>query len=79
LDLIAPDRSSRTARSVAGKQRNLPLEVDGRKSVAGEGNREGERRGVHGTKVAGETRKKAVRSRRSMEQQAPEERLESVA
>ncbi len=41
-----------------GKQRNLPLEVNGRRSVAGEGNREGGRRGVHGTKVAGETRKK---------------------
>ncbi|CAK9224339.1 unnamed protein product [Sphagnum troendelagicum] len=39
----------------------------------GEGNREGGRRGVHGTKVAGETRKKSVRRRRSMEQQASEE------
>jgi len=59
---------------VAGKQRNLPLEVDGTRSVAGEGNREGGRRCVHGTKVAGETRKKSVRRRRSMEQQASEER-----
>ncbi len=50
---------------MAGKQRNLPLEVDGTRSAAGEGNREGGRRGVHGTKVAGETRKKAVRSRRT--------------
>jgi len=37
--------------------------VDGTRSVAGEGNREGGRRCVHGTKLAGETRKKAVRRR----------------